>query len=263
MNTSTPRASKPKNVPKGFVSTVTDVLEHQIHSLSSGSDSGLSPVVLIHGALASRRYLIPTAAVLAKQCMVHIPELPGHGASSKPRVALSVQEQCDVLRTWLKIQGLQRVNLYANSYGCQIVALFAATYPDLVDNLILSGPTVDPSGPTLIEQYRRLNVDGFLEPPTSQLNLLLDLMDMGIVRAFQTANRMMENDIKPNLQNITCPALVVRGEGDPIAPQRWCEQAAALLPHGQLRVIPHAAHCINFSKPKELSSIIVQFLSGQ
>jgi 2-hydroxy-6-oxonona-2,4-dienedioate hydrolase len=42
------------------------------------------PVVLIHGLSVSGRYLLPTAARLAADRCVYVPDLPGFGGSEQP-----------------------------------------------------------------------------------------------------------------------------------------------------------------------------------
>ena len=255
--------------PGGFKSQVTNVLKHQVHALVGGTKFSKSilwfhtkqvPLVMIHGALASRRYLMPTAKLLIKHMTVYVLELPGHGASSKPAHALSVEEQASVISRWLDANKLKRVHVYANSYGCQIAAQLACDRPDVIAGLILSGSTVDPAAPTLLQQWFRLYLDGLIEPMSAQLQMMVDLSDMGIIRAFETAGQMMKNDIKKNLPRIRCRTLVLRGENDPIASQRWTEQMAKMIPRAKWAVIPNGPHCVNYSTPTELSKVVLDFL---
>ena len=254
-------------VPHGFKRTFTEVRGHRIHALKSEKVShqqanGLdSPIILLHGALASRRYLMPTAKILAKNMQVCVYEMPGHGGSSKPKYALSVEEQADVMAQWFRGNEITSAYLFANSYGCQIAAALAAKYPDLLERLILSGPTVDPAAPTLIEQLIRLSADSFVEPPIATVQMHLDIADMGLGFAIQTAQQMIKNDIKPNLCRIACKTLVVRGDKDPIAPQSWLELATSIIPDAEWLVINNSPHCVNFVSPVQLSQIILQFIS--
>ena len=43
------------------------------------------PIVLVHGLAVSHRYLMPTAALLARRHPVGVPDLPGFGLSGDPR----------------------------------------------------------------------------------------------------------------------------------------------------------------------------------
>ncbi len=269
------RAFKPQTAPAGFVCTITPVGGHEVHALIGGSDlipgnwhgqihnrrQTQTQIVMIHGALASRRYLLPTAKLLAKYVRVLVPEMPGHGASSKPRHALSVAEQAQVLFEWFCLNRLGRAHIFANSYGCQVAAQLTASHPQIVDRLILSGPTVDPQAPTLLEQAYRLFIDGFFEPSGAQAQLYADLSDMSIPLAFETAKQMIADDIRPKLAQISCRTLVLRGENDPIAPQLWTEEVAARINDARFGVIPKAPHCVNYAAPEQLARILMKFIN--
>jgi pimeloyl-ACP methyl ester carboxylesterase len=251
--------TKPLQVPEGFVSTFTQVSGHQIHALEGGNKD-LPKIVLLHGALASRRYLMPTAVLLAKSMHVFVPEMPGHGASSKPKHALAVEQQADVLFEWLNFKELKQTHLFANSYGCQVAAQLAASYPDALTSLMLADPTVDPQARSRIQQLYRLYLDGFLEPKNSKAQLLADLWDMGPIITLETGQRMIEDDIRPKLAKIKCPTLVLRGENDPIAPEKWTEEVTQRIPNAKMVVIPKAPHSINYATPAQLTKIILDFI---
>jgi pimeloyl-ACP methyl ester carboxylesterase len=66
---------------------------------------------------------------------------------------------------------------------------------------------------------------------------------------------MFDYRIETRLAALAVPTLVVRGARDPIAPQRWCEEAAALLPAGRLAVVPGAPHAVNYAAPEALAAL--------
>jgi pimeloyl-ACP methyl ester carboxylesterase len=136
-----------------------------------------------------------------------------------------------------------------------------ANHPEIVDRLILTGPTSDPAAPNLLKQAYRLYVDGFSEPKGAQGQLFADLSDMSIPIAFETAQRMIQDDIKPKLARINCRTLVLRGEKDPIAPQPWTEEVARCVANSRFCVIPKAPHCVNYANPSELTSIVMKFIN--
>lgn len=184
--------------PSRFKSQVTTVREHQVHALVGGAKfierflrlrRKQIPMLMIHRALASRRYLMPTANLLVKHIPVYVLDLPGHGASSKPIHALSVEEHASVISQWLDCNKLKQVFVYANSYGCQIAAQLAADRPDVMAGLVLSGSTVDPEAPTLFQQFLRLCEDSFNEPLSARVQMLVDLQEMGVGLVFETVNQ--------------------------------------------------------------------------
>ena len=240
---------------------MTAVNGFKIHALESENKGLAQPMVMIHGAWASRRYLVPAAILLAKSMPVFVPEMPGHGSSSKPKHALTVQQQAEVICAWIQEKGLKNVSIFGNSYGCQVAAQLVVDHPELVSNLILTDSTVDPKAHTMVQTAYRLYLDGFFEPKASKKQLIADLLDMGPLLAFETVQRMLDDDIRINLAKIKCRTLIVRGENDPIAPQKWSEEMARRIPNSQLCVIPNAPHCVNYATPTQLTRIILDFLN--
>jgi pimeloyl-ACP methyl ester carboxylesterase len=249
------------DVPPGFTSSFTSTAGYEVHSLISHAAENRPKIVMIHGALASRRYLLPTAKLLAKDFQVYVPEMPGHGASSRPKQALTVLEQAGVLMEWFVQHELENVYVFANSYGCQVAAQLAAIYPQLVDRLILTGPTCDRAAPTIMEQAYRLWLDGFHEPKGAGHQLIADLTDMSVRIAFQTAERMVSDDIRPKLAQITCLTLVLRGTRDTIAPQNWLEEIASRLTKVRVETIENAPHCVNYAAAGKLTELITSFIA--
>ena len=247
------RAPKPSTIPAGFISGYTRVQNHEVHSLTGGRDSDRLPVLMLHGALASRRYLMPTAQKMAEHRRIFVPEMPGHGASSNPPHALSVKQQAAVLAEWCHKNALTRFDMFANSYGCQVAAQLTADHPEMINTLSLTGPTCDPSAPTLAAQAYRLYQDGKYEPHGSQRQLFEDLYDMSIHLAFETCRQMMADDITQKLPHIECPTMVLRGSHDTVSPQPWNEHLAGMLKNVTVKVIESAPHCVNYAAAEKLT----------
>lgn len=147
----------------------------EVYSVVSERNTDRLPIVMIHGALVSHVYFMPTAAILAKSYPILVPDLPGHGESSKPNHALPVTKQARTLRRWLKKLGIEKAVIMANSYGCEIAVELALEFPEIVERLILVSPSADPHEPNLFRQFVRLVTDGFYEHPTMYLVLVRDL----------------------------------------------------------------------------------------
>lgn len=220
-------------------------------------------LVLIHGFVASSRYMVPAMRELAPYCRVHAPDLPGWGESAKPRHALGLAELADVLAQWIQEMGIRRPILLGNSFGCQVVAELAVRYPDIPSGLILLGPTVDPRARSILRQGARLALDVPREKPSLWLLELWDLVRMGLPRAVETIGVMMDDRIEEKLPSIAAVTLIVRGSRDPIAPRKWTEAASRLLPQGRLLFVPGAPHAANYSTPGQLTAAILPFIQGE
>lgn len=218
------------------------------------------PLVLVHGFVVSSAYMVPAARWLARDFTVYAPDLPGFGESDDPAEVLDVAGLADALAAWMDAAGVPRAVLLGNSLGCQIVADLALRHPERAERLVLVGPTIDPAHRTRTEQVFRLMVDVFREKPSLWAVHLGDWPDAGLRRAWQTFEHMMADRIEEKLPRLRQPTLVVRGAHDPIVPEAWAERVAALLPDARLRVIPGAAHAVNYDAPLELARVVRGFL---
>lgn len=91
--------------------------------------------------------------------------------------------------------------------------------------------------------------------------MLRDYARAGLKRVVQTVKMALKDRIEDKLPHIVAPSLVIRGEHDPIVPQRWAEEVCRLLPHGQLAVIPGGAHTLNYTAPDTFVSAMRPFLN--
>jgi 2-hydroxy-6-oxonona-2,4-dienedioate hydrolase len=243
----------------------TKVNGHWIHA-RMGADP-LPPdapvVILVHGMVVASRYMEPTAERLATFCRVYVPDMPGYGTSDKPPELLSISRLADALADWMRALGLTQAAMLGNSFGCQIIAEFAARYPDLIERVVLQGPTIDPSQRTLGQQVNAWLINGYREPGKMTGIMLRDYWAAGVRRAVHTLFMAMEDRIEDKLPHIQVPTLVVRGAEDVIVPQAWAERIIALLPNGRLVVIPGVMHTIVYFNPLELVRVVRPFLLEQ
>jgi pimeloyl-ACP methyl ester carboxylesterase len=218
------------------------------------------PVVLVHGIGISSRYWTPTAIRLASEFNVAAPDLPGFGRSDKPRHTLDVEELASWLARWMRAVAMAPAALIGNSFGCQIIVELAVRHPDVVERIVLQGPTTDPHGNSAWEQFRRWQRNNPNEPFTHKIVSVRDYADCGLRRIWETWMISLRDRIEEKLPHVRVPALVVRGSCDPIVPQSWAEEAAELLPQGELVIIPGGRHTINFSSPIEFTRVLRPFL---
>jgi pimeloyl-ACP methyl ester carboxylesterase len=221
---------------------------------------GRPPVVLVHGLVISSRYMEPLAEALGRHFTVLAPDLPGFGESTKPRHVLTLPELADCLYAWLRTKGIEKAVLIGNSFGCQILAELALRHPEVVDRLVLQGPTTDPAARHLPVQIWRDFVNGRREPRPMGPVSRIDYAKAGLPRAFTTMRMLVRDRIEDKLPHIQAPTLVVRGTRDPVVPQDWAEHAARLLPRGRLVLVDGGTHTLNYAYPDAFASSILPFL---
>lgn len=224
----------------------------------------LPPIILVHGLGVSSRYMMPTACRLAPHRTVYAPDLPGFGRSSKPSRALNITELAEALASWMELLGIDRAVLLGNSIGCQVIVDLALRRPELVEKLVLVSPTVDKSARTAFSSFARLLLDIPHERWwTLSFIALMDYLRAGLGRIAHTFGYAIQDRIEERLPGVPHPVLVVRGELDPVVPERWAEEVCERLRDGRLVVIPRAAHAVNHNSPAQLARVVLDFLQRE
>jgi 2-hydroxy-6-oxonona-2,4-dienedioate hydrolase len=234
----------------------------RIHSLV-GADPAANrrPVVLAHGAAVSSRHMAPTAEALASHVRVLVPDYPGQVVPTTLRRCSTRQGLRKFPRGMVRDCRARPWHLLGNSFGCQIIAELAARRPDLVERLVLQGPTVDPAAHG-IRQLGRWLVNFRREGSTQPRATFGQWAQAGPRVFWRTLRYMDEHRIERTLPRVAAPTLVVRGSRDPIIPQSWAEKAARLIPDGRLTVIEDETHTIVLSAPERLVEAVLPFLDG-
>jgi 2-hydroxy-6-oxonona-2,4-dienedioate hydrolase len=144
----------------------------------------------------------------------------------------------------------------ANSMGCQVAAELAVRRPELVDALLLVGPTVDPHARGTARNLARLVADAWFEPPRLTAIVARDYLATGPRAVLRQARFALAHRIEELLPRIHQPAVVLRGAHDPICSEAWAREAAALLSNGRLVTIAGAAHAAHFSHPRAVADLV-------
>lgn len=235
------------------------VCVHSRHSPGTGA----RPVVFVPGLGASGRSLLPTARALPAAFPVFVVDLPGFGKSKRPHTRLDLEGHASALASWASALGIERAIWVGHSFGSQVASLFAVRRPDLVERLALVSPTVDPRARTVRAQLGRLLRDGFGEPPRLLWILAGDYLGAGLGAVLHVGRVAVRDRPEERFPAIEAPALVVRGDRDPLVPEAWAEQIAQLLPAGRLLVIRGAVHAVPYVAPAELARAVEELCNAE
>lgn len=222
---------------------------------------GAPVVVLLPGFAIAGSYLLSVGDLLAREFHTYIPDLPGFGRSERPPRPLKVAEIADAVAEWMDVLGVGRAAIIGNSFSCQIAIDLALRYTRLTERIVLAGPTVDPQGRSISRQLWRVLRNALQENPPA--GWMRDYAKAGPVRLLRTGSYALQDRVEDKLPHIDRPVLVVRGGRDPIAPQRWVERVAGLLPRGRLVVIPGASHTIVRHTYREFVEVVAPFIRGE
>lgn len=191
------------------------------------------PVVLLPGGAESNASTgkAPTAE-LAKRFMVFTVELFNAGREADVTVsglATALTEIFDQLE-------LASARVFGHHAGALVALEAAATYPDRIERLVLSGTplwTTDERRDLLAALPAKApgeSLDGYLSRLTSTAATSRQTEDTA-----DLARATVEYDARSRLAKITCPCLVLNSLSDPFG--RWLYELADLIPGADLAMV--------------------------
>jgi pimeloyl-ACP methyl ester carboxylesterase len=220
-----------------------------------------TPVVLLHGLTASRRYVVMGSKVLERSGhRVIAYDARGHGESG-PAERYDYAALCADLRRVLDEREIERATLAGASMGAHTILRFALEHPDRVAALVVITPAHDPAEfddadrlarwDALAAGLREGGVEGFVEAygepqvPDRYRETVLKVIRQrlavhdhpdALADALEQVPRSAPFGAIEDLQAIEVPAVVVgsRDEADPGHPFAVAEAYARALPHGRL-----------------------------
>jgi pimeloyl-ACP methyl ester carboxylesterase len=196
-----------------------------------------------------------------------------------------VKAFCDAL-------GIERPVVYGNSFGGMVAISYASRHPAHPAKLILSSTAArmrldityrmmeQHGGPQARAVAERFWARGGEEDFADYLRVCMPLYNPGGAELWAMARRraimrldvtrhfvlgeMRKMDVRADLANIRCPALILAGTYDPITPVACAEEIADALPDGlaQLEVFEGAGHGVHRDRPEQAERVLRAFLAS-
>lgn len=210
----------------------------------------------------------------------------GTGMSDPWEGAPTLDERMDDIRAVMDHTGVEHASIFAVSEGGPLALLFAATYPERVEALVLYGTGARfvqgdgyPHGPTLdeVEAYIPLLQEGWGVVSPGSLALAAPSMmdDHEFVQEWARARRIAASpkmaaeilrlnckiDVRDILATIHVPSLVVHRSGDGFVPVEHGRYLAEHLPNGRLVELDGVDH-MPFIDADEITAEAEEFLTG-
>ncbi|MFT3889316.1 MAG: alpha/beta fold hydrolase [Arachnia sp.] len=212
--------------------------------------------VLVHGIGVSARSYGPTAAELARRGDVHLIDMAGYGRSPRPGRDLSIADHAALIARYLADKQLDHPVVVGHSMGSQVVAELAASFPDLVDHIVLIAPVIAPTARSLAKVSALLLANGLKEPPVVSVQAVYDyLFRAGIPYMVQQTPHLLRTDLDDIATRVTAKTLVICGADDPIVPLDWAKELAERFPHGWYSTVP-GPHATMFAAPATIAALI-------
>jgi len=252
-------------------------------------------ILLIHGLGSNAKGWQRNIPELSAQHRVIAVDLPGYGRSDKGYFEYSLPFYAQVLTEFLSELGIAEATWAGHSMGGQIAMIAALDYPARVQNLVLISPAgfeafTDGEGdwlrkavsPDFVKDTPIRNIainlkSNFYDAPQAADFMITDRIQVRGAKDFdhycyavaENVGAMLDDPVLDRLADITQPTLVLFGQNDELIPNRYLHgghtadiaaQGASRLPQAKLVLLPECGHFVQFEKPEQTNTEILQFL---
>jgi 3-oxoadipate enol-lactonase len=204
----------------------------------------------------------------------------GHGQSGAPAGAYTLEQLAEDVHGLLGGLGIARTHFVGLSMGGMIGQIFALTYPEMVQSLVLCDTTsrypaaAAPVWQDRIKTVEAKGMEPLVEPTLGRWFTAPfrarrpDLMEQvgAMIRATPAqgyvgcCHAIPKINATDRLGAVACPALVIVGEEDPGTPVEMARDIHAALPSAELAILRSASHLSNLEQPEEFNRVLVRFL---
>lgn len=250
-----------------------------------GNVNGGQVIVFLNGVMASTNswdFQVPVFEKLACKILVH--DFRGQLMSDKPKGTYSFKTHADDTIALLDHLGIKKAHFIGTSYGGEVAMRLAIDYPERTQtiSIIDSVSQLDESLKLFIESWIDLaeSNDGqaFFRGilPTIYHNTYIQnnkaMLEKRSLRMKDIARSYFEGQISlyktfledvemtEELNQITCPTLVICGENDLLKPIKFSQIITDKIRGAEFAIIPDCGHVTIFEKPDILNSMLLGFV---
>ena len=224
---------------------------------------GKKNIVLLHGWGQNIQMMDPIGKRLEKVGKVTIIDLPGHGESSEPTVALTIYDYCDIVKELLDKLKIKKPILIGHSFGGRVSICYAAKYG--AEKLILLGAPCIRKNTKVSTKTKVLK--GLKKVPG--LNKLEGFAKkhMGS-RDYRNASPVMREilvntvneDLSDSAKKIECPTLLIWGDNDTEAPLEEAQELEKIMNDAGLVVYEGGTHYTYLEFINPVCNVIKTFI---
>lgn len=241
---------------------------------------GARPVILLHSLGSDHGMWAPQIETLSKRHAVIAIDTRGHGASSAPPGAYSLQDLCtDVLAVADDI-GADRFHVVGLSLGGQMALWLAAHHPERVISMTASNTgakigtdeswsarilEVETNGmaairPAVVERW--FSVD-FADRHAQWFREACDTFDMTDPKGYAgCCHALAGADLRQNMATLSVPTLIIGSDQDVSTPPEQAQYLATQIDGARLVIIEGAGHLSNLDRRPDFDRALTDFLDS-
>lgn len=229
------------------------------------------PVVVLHGWGGRIESMAPVIDCLRSAFRVLAFDLPGFGYSPAPEGAWGTGDYANFVREALAKMEVSRAHFVGHSFGAKTSLYIAATYPQLVNKLLLVGSSGLRSAPSMKARAKRAaskaaRFSGKLGPPGRAIRDAAykklaseDYRNAGPMKP--TFVKVVNEDLGDMLPSIEASTLLIWGSEDDAAPVQHGRKMEAAIPDAGLVLFEGAGHFAYLDEPQRFCRVARHFLA--
>lgn len=223
------------------------------------------PLVLLHGGLLTIDFMFgPLLPTLAARRQVIAVELQGHGRTADTDRRMSFDRLADDVDALLARLGIEEADVFGFSLGGLVGWSLVMGHPKVVRRFVVASADYRSREATSDDVPRPMPTDADFQAMRDAYAAVAP--DPSHFNALGEKVSTMVNDTyvgwtADDLRAVQTPTLVLVGDNDFIRISDAVE-AAELLPHGQLAVLPGTTHMDMTRTPERILAMVVPFLDA-
>jgi pimeloyl-ACP methyl ester carboxylesterase len=246
-----------------------DVGGHKTRVLEAGRGD---PVLVLHGWGGRIESMAPVIACLAERFGVRAIDLPGFGESPIPKGAWGTADYAEFISDLSNELGIERARFVGHSFGAKVSIYLAATHPELVEKLVLTGASGLTSAPSMKVRLKRgvsrgARFVGRFGTPGERLRSAVykriasqDYQDAGELKPILV--KVVNEDIGHMLPRIRAATLLVWGTEDAAVPVAHARTMEELIPDAGLVLFEGAGHFAYLDESQRFCRIVRHFFDA-
>lgn len=179
-------------------------------------------------------------------------DLPGFGQSPPPPESWGTEDYADAIAAWMTSQNMPPVIWIGHSFGCRVGAQIASRHPECIKAMaFISGAGLKKKRPLhkkvyfycrikLFKMLRHLLPNGPFKDKVMNAFGSSDYKDSGAMRKIFV--RVVNEDLSPQAQKITCPTTLIYGVNDTDTPPEFGERYSRLIRGSKLFLLENQDH---------------------
>ena len=233
-------------------------INYEIFDERENKEDGARPLLLLHGWMAKIEAMAPIYVHYRKTRPVYVIDFPGQGGKSDTlKTVWDVEKYSLMTKAFIEDQKIEKCDVVGHSFGGRVIIYLASDYKELFNKIILTDAAgVKPK--MTIKKFFKIYSYKFMknilkifmskekyEKKMTELRSKKGSSDYALLQSDtmrETFKNIINLDLKPKLNNINNPTLLVWGENDQDTPLYMAKIMEKEIKDSGLVVLENAGH---------------------